>query len=182
MKRAFLFLFFILPCSSFAAEKTEGQIAKSIQCTYLRDKSFLEINNLYSVEKFNPEYIKKVSDSIYAQAFRICDPENIANADKEILAVCTEGCDQFVTKGLLGIGGPSASDVAKCKKICINYSDLLSLNYTSAIKALKRNSELNPPVVKAPEAVVEKPVAPESAPAPAVLPEPSTVKEEDKKK
>jgi hypothetical protein len=89
-----------------------------------------------------------VSDGIYAQAFKICDPVNSANADKDILAVCTSACEQSVIKGLLGLSGPSATDVEKCKKMCLNYSDLLGVNYSSATKALKKHIEINPIVTK----------------------------------
>ena len=150
MKSALIFTAMIfLAARAHSEEKNEAQIiAKGIQCTYLREKSFLDIYELYSTEKANPEYIKKVSDSIYAQAFKICDPENNINADKEILNVCATGCTQFVTKGILGLGGPSSNDIEKCKKMCLNYSDLLSLNYTSASKALKKYIEINPPTPK----------------------------------
>lgn len=136
-----------------SAEKNESQvIAKGIQCTYLREKSYLDVYELYSTEKPNPEYIKKVSDSIYAQAFKICDPENIENAAKEIHTVCANSCEQFALKGVMGIGSSSALDIAKCKTMCLNYSDLLGFNYTGATKALKKYLELNPPVAKKIEA------------------------------
>lgn len=146
MKSALILLLIALVSQLNASEKDETQgIAKGIQCSYLREKSFLNIYETYSIDKSNAEYIKKVSDAIYSQAFKICDPENTANADKEILSVCTSGCDQSATKGLLGIGGPSSDDIEKCKKLCQNYSDHLSNNYTGATKALKKYIELNPP-------------------------------------
>ena len=149
-----------------AAEKMEiPNIAKTIQCTFLRDKSFFDINELYSIEKTNPEYIKKVSDSIYGQAFKICGPENETNADKEILSVCSKGCDQFVSKGILGIGGPSSTDIEKCKKMCLNYSDLLGINFSAATSALKKYIELNPPAPKKIE-TVEVPATSNVAPTP----------------
>jgi hypothetical protein len=175
MKTTFIFLAMILTTPLIATEKDDSLvIAKGIQCTYLREKSFLDIYDLYSVEKSNSEYIKKVSDSIYAQAFKICDPENTTNADKEILAVCTTGCDQLATKGLLGMGGPSTSDIEKCKKVCLDYSDHLSHNYTAASKALKKYIGTTPPCQKEIQ-------APPAAPTPAtVAPIPPTP--EDQKK
>ena len=148
------------------AEEKKGDqvIAKSIQCSYLREKSFSDIFELYSVEKQNSEHIKKVSDTIYSQAFKICDPDNITNAEKEILNVCTTGCSQLVTKGLLGLGGPSAGDIEKCKKMCLNYSDLLSVNYTATIKALKKLADSTPPAPKKVEPA-ETPVATQVTPA-----------------
>ncbi|MGZ3790323.1 MAG: hypothetical protein ACXVLQ_17455 [Bacteriovorax sp.] len=153
MKLTLIFLSMLFVGQVGAAEKDETQIiAKGIQCTYLREKSYLDIYELYSVEKMkekaNLEYIKKVSDSIYAQAFKICDPENIVNADKEILTVCTTGCDQFVSKSVLGLGGSSVSDIEACKKMCLDYSDHLSNNYTGASKALKKYIAMNPPSPK----------------------------------
>jgi hypothetical protein len=151
MKAILIILGMIYLGNVYASEKNEAQLlAKGIQCTYLREKSFFNIDELYSVEKSNAEYIKKVSDSIYAQAFKICDPENTANADKEILAVCTSGCDQLVTKGVLGIGGVSKTDIEKCKKMCLDYSDHLSHHYTAAAKAVKKYIEMNPPAPTAP--------------------------------
>lgn len=151
MKSTLLFLSMILFGQSNAADKDDtSTIAKSIQCTYLREKSYSNISEQYSVEKSNQEYINKVSDSIYAQAFKICDPDNSVNADKEILTVCTTGCDQYVIKGLLGVGGSSTSDVQKCKKMCQNYSDLLGLNYVAATKAIKKYIGTIPPVVSTP--------------------------------
>lgn len=168
MKPSLIILLMLPICQLTAAEKDEAQvIAKGIQCTYLREKSFLDIYEQYAAEKPNAEYIKQVSDSIYSQAFKICDPENTANADKEILKVCSSGCEQFATKGMLGLGGPSKSDIEKCKKMCLDYSDHLSNNYTGATKAVKKYIELNPPVVKKPEIVeVPAPQAPSIAPAP----------------
>ena len=140
----------MISCGLINAEEKDQTafIAKNIQCSYLREKSFLDIYELYAVEKKNIEYVKKVSDSIYAQAFKICDPENSANADKDIFTVCTAGCEQFVIKGLLGLSGPSATDVEKCKKMCLNYSDLLGINYSSATRALKKHLEMNLLVAK----------------------------------
>lgn len=168
MKSTLIFLSMILVTQLSATERNETQIiAKSIQCTYLREKSYLDIYEQYSAEKPNPDYIKKVSDGIYSQAFKICDPENTANADKEILTVCTTGCDQFVTKGLLGLGGSTVADIVKCKKMCLNYSELLSLNYITATKALKKYVEINPPTPKKIEKI-ESPATLQIAPAPAV--------------
>lgn len=161
-----------------AAEKNDNAvIAKSIQCSYLREKSFLNVYELYSVGKENTEYIKKVSDNIYSQAFKICDPENTPNADKEILGVCTTGCDQFVSKSVLGIGGSTQADIEQCKKMCLNYSDHLSHNYNASIKAIKKYIEMNPPA--------QAPV-PASSPAPAptssqITPASSTTTTLDKK-
>jgi len=145
-------------------KKDELVLAKSIQCSYLREKSFSDIFDLYSVEKQNSEYIKKVSDTIYSQAFKICDPDNITNAEKDILNVCTTGCSQLVTKGLLGLGGPSTGDIEKCKKMCLNYSDLLSINYTAATKALKKIADSTSPAPKKIEPI-EAPVVPQVTPA-----------------
>ncbi len=156
MKTVVLSLSIFLTFNLYAAEKGEGlQIAKGIQCTNLREKSFLNFNEQYSTEKFNQEYIKKVSDGIYAQAFRICDPENTANADKEILNSCNTGCDQSVVKGVMGIGGSSASDIEKCKKFCQSYTDYLSVIFTSASKAIAKHIEQNPPTPKKMEAEVK---------------------------
>ncbi|MBC7540300.1 MAG: hypothetical protein H7281_15870 [Bacteriovorax sp.] len=179
MKSTLIFLSLFLVGLLNAAEKNETLIiAKGIQCTYLREKSFLDVYEQYSAEKPNQEYIKKVSDSIYAQAFKICDPENTANADKEILSVCATGCDQFITKGLLGLGGPSTSDVEKCKKMCLNYSDLLSHNYTGATKALKKYIDMTPACPKKIEPV-ESPAAIQIAPS---IPATTILEKEDKKK
>ena len=163
MKSIILFLSIFLVGQAYSTEKNESQvIAKGIQCTYLREKSFFDVYELYSTEKTNPEYIKKVSDSIYSQAFKICDPENSENAAKEIHTVCANGCDQFALKGVMGIGGSSLLDIAKCKTMCLNYSDLLGFNYTGATKALKKYLELNPPTSKKVEAAE---IAPTAAPA-----------------
>lgn len=164
MKSTLIFLLISMATHLLAADKDQTQkIAKGIQCAFLREKSFLHVDEMYSVEKANSEYIKKVSDSIYAQAFKICDPENTINASKEILAVCTTGCDQFILKGVLGLGGSSVDEIEKCKKMCLNYSDLLSHNYTAANTAVKKYIEMNPPEPKK----VEQPATPAPVVAPA---------------
>lgn len=147
----------------FANEADLQSIAKKIQCGHLREKSFQDTFERISVEKVNSEYIKKVSDGIYAQAFKICDPDNSANAEKEIETACVSGCDQAVTKGVMGIGGVGTTDVERCKKGCLVYSDLLGLNYTSAVKGMTKYIEKNPPKKEAPKAEAA-PVVPETAP------------------
>jgi len=167
MKITLIFLFLFVGTQLSAAQKDETQvIAKGIQCTYLREQSFVNIYNTYSIDKGNPEYIKKVSDGIYSQAFKICDPENTTNADKEILTSCTTGCDQAATKGLLGMGGPSTADIEKCKKMCHNYSDHLSHHYTAALSALTKFAA-NVPVC--PSKVDSAPIAAPSANPPAAV-------------
>lgn len=179
MKSTLILLLMAVTSQLFAAGKDETQkIAKGIQCTYLREKSFLNIDEMYSFEKSNPEYIKKVSDSIYAQAFKICDPENTNNANKEILSVCTTGCDQFILKGVLGLGGSSVDEIEKCKKMCLNYSDLLSHHYSAANTAVKKYIEMNPPEPKKVEQPAAAVVAP-AASAPVEIKE--EIKEEKKK-
>lgn len=178
MKLTIIFLLSLLAGHLNASDKDQTLvIAKGIQCSYLREKSFLDINELYSLEKLNSEYVKKISDSIYSQAFKICDPENTVNADKEILTSCSTSCDQFATKGVLGLGGVSSSDVEKCKKLCLNYSDILSHKYTSSAKAIKKYIELNPPCVKKTESI-----EPQPSPSPAISPAPLVQKEKEKEK
>lgn len=145
MKTAFIFLSMILTSLIYAEEKDQtALIAKGIQCSYLREKSFQEIYELYTANKKSSENIKKISDSIDALAFKVCDPENSTNADKEILTVCIKGCDQFMIKAFPGTISTLISDGEKCKKVCLHYSNLLDINYTSATKALRKNLEMNP--------------------------------------
>ena len=165
MKLTLIVLVLMIFVGQVAADgKKEYQvIAKSIQCSYLREKSFADLFEVYSVEKQNSDYIKKVSDTIYSQAFKICDPDNITNAEKDILNVCTTSCSQLVTKGLLGLGGPSSKDIENCKKMCLNYSDLLSANYAASTKALEKFADSSlpaPQIVKPIEATVVPQVSP----------------------
>ena len=173
MKSMLIFLSVILITQVGAVEKNDTEIiAKGIQCTQLRDKSFIDTYEQFTLEKVNSEYIKKVSDSIYAQAFKICDPENSVNADKEIFTVCNSGCDQFVKKSLLGFGGSSTEEIDKCKKTCTNYSNILSISYVSASKALKKYIDQIPPAPKKIEPVevaVPSQIAPVLVTTPTVL-------------
>lgn len=155
----FLIIFLMIICGTLnASEKDQNaKIAKAYQCNFIRSNSFADVYEKYTGEKTEDNLIKKVSNEIISQGFKICDPEISASIEKDIYSVCTGNCDKKPEKGILDFGGPSTGEIDKCKRICRAYSDLVSAHYAAASGAINKYIEVTPNCTKKVEAIIAPP-------------------------
>lgn len=164
MKSTIIILMLIICGTLKAIEKDDSlKIAKSSQCSFIRSNTFADVYEKYTGEKSGDDLIKKASDAILAQGFKICDPENNVNAEKEIFSICNGNCEKKATKGILDFGGPTTAEIDKCKRLCQAYADLIGISYSASSGAVNRYIEINPMCTKKPEPT-------QSCPPPAIAP------------